>query len=112
MADSNQTATATQSGGSKVKYFRTNIAGLSVVTEPPENVGPGESSPHTVRFTPIWQRWDGEMQKFGYLKTDNEVAIEKCLNDPNVVEVDADEYKKVLADASDGNKPNVRLAAT
>lgn len=92
----------------ETKYFRTPIAGLSVVVEPARD---GEIAPHVVRFTPILERWEGEMQKFGYLKTSNKVAIRKCKEDPNVSEIEAEEYEKVLANADDGNKPNVRRAS-
>ena len=90
------------------KYFRTRIAGLSILTDEPAD---GEVAPETVRFTPIWERYEGEQQRFGYLETDNAVAVEKCLADPNVEEISADEYKKMLKKADDANDVNTKRAA-
>lgn len=104
MPDSNTPAN-TEASSSAFAYFRTHIAGLSVVVGDPKE---DDVAPQTVRFQPVHQRWDGEMQRFGYLKTNNKVAIKKLKADSNVVSIDADEYDKIMERADDASEPNVR----
>lgn len=92
------------------RYFRSTIAGLMLHVAP-ANIEKNEVAPHTVRFTPIFQRWDGEMTKFGYLKTSNKKAIEMCLADPNVSEIDAKEYDLVMDKVDDPKQVNYKRAA-
>lgn len=98
-------AQAPQQPRAALKYYRTNIAGLSVV------VGQAEdqyASPETVRFIPILQRWDGDMQKFGYLATDNAEAIKKLNADHRVVSIDKSEFDGIMERADDDDAPNVK----
>jgi hypothetical protein len=97
-----------QSAAGKMMFFRTRVAGLSIVVAP---AGAGEVAPQMVRFTPISERYEGEQVKFGYLKTNNDVAIAKCLDDPNVEEITGDEYKAIFKKVANDNDPNTRLAA-
>lgn len=87
-----------------LKYYRSRIAGLSVVVGPaPE----GELAPETVRFKPVHQRWDGDMERFGYLKTKNDVAQTILDGDGNVEEIDKDEYDTVMKKAKDESVTSV-----
>lgn len=107
MADNTQPSnTNTTSSGDKAFYFRTRIAGLSVLTGGDDGV-----APHRVRFIPVWERYEGDQVRFGYLKTSKKVAIEKCLSDPNVEEISADEYDRIMEKASSGADPNTKLSA-
>lgn len=82
----------------EVKYFTTRLHGLKVivndqVTDP--------TLVEYVRFTAVKERFQGDNIKVGYLKTDNKVAITKLLNDPNVTEITADEFKKATTKAGE-----------
>lgn len=87
------------------QYFRSIIAGLTVVVDQADGEG---SERKRVRFTPILQRWDGEMQRFGYLKTNDERVIDRLLTDPNVTKIDRDEYTVIMKRADDPTEPNVK----
>lgn len=79
-----------QDEGSSVgtRFYRTMIAGLSVVVANPK----GEVAPETVRFVPFEERVEGSAAKVGYLATDNAVAQQKLAQDDNVEEIDEDSY--------------------
>lgn len=83
----------------ETKYYRSAIAGLSVVVGEPLE---GQTAPQTVRFTPYFYKTDmGEELLHGYLKTSNPVAIEKLENDFNVTEIDQEAFKKYTDVKSD-----------
>ena len=87
------------------KYYRTMIAGLSVVVGEAEE---GDIGPKTVRFTPYEERVDGDRSNVGYLATNNATAISKLAKDYNVEEISEDEYSK----ATDPEvNPKVKRAA-
>jgi hypothetical protein len=74
-------------------YFRSTIAALSVMVadaDPKKN----EVAPKTVRFVPFYEKFEGDTVKVGYLKTSNEVAIKKLLDDFHVTRISQDEYEK------------------
>lgn len=73
------------------KYYKSQISGLTVILGSPKN---GEVEPEKVRFSPFEEKEDGERIKVGYLATDDERAHERLAEDPNVEEIDKDEYKK------------------
>lgn len=75
------------------KYFRSSIAGLEVVIGQPDR-DLGEVAPKTVRFVPYREKEFGDVVKVGYLSTDDTVALKKLLNDPNVTEIEKDEFDK------------------
>jgi hypothetical protein len=106
MAENNDSQN--QSNGKDYKYFRTSIAGLSIQIAPAKQ---GEVAPEMVRFTPILQKWEGEMQKFGYLKTSNKLVIQRCKDDPMVQQVEQSEYESIMERAEDPDEPNVRRVA-
>lgn len=77
---------------SGVKCYRSPIAGLSVQVGEPLD---GQVAPQTVRFEPYEYTSEvGEKLVFGYLKTDNERAIEVLDNDFNATEISEEEYNK------------------
>lgn len=82
-----------------VKYYRSGVAGLEVVVAPPDE-SKGEVAPQTVRFAPYREKEFGDVTKVGYLATDNAVAISKLEGDPNVTEIDQDEYDKATGEGS------------
>lgn len=84
---------------SAVKYYRSSISGLSVEVAPPDE-SKGEVAPQTVRFAPYREKEFGDVTKVGYLATDNKVAQKKLANDPNVTEIDEDEYNKATGEGS------------
>ena len=87
-----------------VKYFRSTVAGLSVVVGYVGDENNDPTSVRLVRFTPYYDTWKGDRIKVGYLETDNKVAIEKLKAVYEVEEIDEAEYKKAVeGDAK--NKP-------
>lgn len=74
-----------------VKFYRSEIHGLSVVVGDPED---GQVAPQTIRFEPYWVELKGRegRVKMGYLKTDDGTAIKKLSLDPNVVEISESEF--------------------
>lgn len=88
----------------KTKYFRSKIAGLSVVVDQtPEE---GQIAPQIVKFTAYRERIFGDETKVGYLATDNARAIELLTADPSVEAITKKEY-----DASTDVENGARLAA-
>lgn len=75
------------------KYYRSRLSGLSVVVGEVDPIHPAEH-PQTERFVPYVEKFEGEKVYVGYLKTTNSVAQEKLANDPNVEEIDKDEFEK------------------
>ena len=59
------------------KYYKSKIAGLSVVVGEPL---PDEVAPQLVQFQQYRERFQGDEVKVGYLETDNEVA-QKALSE-------------------------------
>lgn len=108
MADAdNQNETTAKKSKGNFRYFKTQIAALSVL------VGYSEEGQHvapkTVRFEPIEHPDEfGNAVREGFLKTDDSVAIKKCLDDYNCVEIEPEEYDKVMKLVNDPNKPNVK----
>lgn len=94
MADNNSAQT---------KYYRTRIAGLSVVVGELDPTK-GEVAPPVVRFEAFEERFQGDKTSVGYLATDNMVAIKKLAKDGNVEEISEKEYKE----ATDEEKGAVR----
>lgn len=82
-----------------VKYYRSSISGLSVEIAPPDT-SKGEVAPQTVRFAPYREKEFGDVTKVGYLATDNPVAQGKLENDPNVTEIEQEEYDKATGEGS------------
>lgn len=76
-----------------MKYFRTNIAGLSVEIDSPDRQK-GEVAPKVIRFKQYVERVNGDQCRVGYLATDNDVAIKKLSSDYNVSEISKDEFEK------------------
>lgn len=78
-----------------VRFFRTEIHGLSVVIGDPEE---GEVAPQMLRFEPYWVEMKGRAGriKMGYLKTDDGTAIKKLSSDANVVEISESEYTEAI----------------
>lgn len=96
-----------QSG--KMKYYRTRIAGLSVqVGDAPsdEDKEKGTVAPPVVRFEAFEERHQGDKVVFGYLATDNLVAIRKLAKDGNVEQISEKDYN----DATDLEKGAKRAA--
>ena len=96
-----------QSG--KMKYYRTRIAGLSVqVGDAPsdEDKEKGTVAPPVVRFEAFEERHQGDKVVFGYLATDNLVAIKKLAKDGNVEQISEKDYN----DATDLEKGAKRAA--
>jgi hypothetical protein len=92
----------------KKRYFRTHIAGLSVVVGKPK----GDSLfAETVRFRPVaYVNSFGNTDVKGFLATDNPVAIEKCVNDPYVEEISASDFKDVMKQARDESNVQVKFS--
>lgn len=90
MADQNNSSN--QSAGTK--FFRTNIAGLTVVTGEvnAEDAEAGRVAPPSVRFEAFEERVRGDKVVVGYLATDNAVAIKKLVKDPNVETITEKEF--------------------
>lgn len=100
---------APTSGTAKTKrYFRSNIAGLSIHVAPAKE---DEVAPHTVRFTPIFMQRNGDDVKVGFLATSNKTAIARCEDDANITEITQDEYDEVMAKVEDPDEPNVKRAS-
>lgn len=90
---------------SSKRYFRTPIAGLSVVVDSPDE---GQVVPKTVRFTPyVYKTEVGEELLFGYLETDNKKAIAALEVDSNVTEIDQESFEKY----TDLDNERIRKAA-
>lgn len=82
---------------SKVHYYRSKLSGLSVIVGGATSDNP---EPQYVRFNAFLEKEAGDPIKVGYLATDNEIAIERLAQDPNVEEIDQSEYKKCTDDTS------------
>lgn len=82
----------------ELKYYRTELTGLSVVVGDPEE---GQVAPQTVRFVPYNYQTDFEVVTRGYLATDNEVAIKKLDNDPNVTSITKEDFDKYTNEEND-----------
>jgi hypothetical protein len=82
-----------------VKYYKSNIAGLSVEIGAPD-YDKGEVAPKQVRFQPYREKVFGDSVKVGYLSTDNVAAQKKLENDPNVAEIQQAEYDKATGEGS------------
>lgn len=106
-SQSNQGSSSSQSNSGSsdpgTRYFRTTIAGLSVVIGDPKK---GEVAPEMVRFSTFEERVRGDKVYVGYLETDNMVAIKKLVKDGNVEEIKASEFKE-STDVEKGAKPAV-----
>lgn len=90
---------------SGTKYYRSPIAGLSVVVNEPQD---GQVGLETERFVPYEYTSEvGEKLLFGYLETDNPRAIEVLSKDFNATEIDADEFRKY----TDVENKKIRRAA-
>ena len=77
---------------STLKYFRSQIPGLSVQIAPVEA---GDVAPKTLRFIPYRYISDmGEDLYFGYLATDNARALEIFATDSNVTEISQEDFEK------------------
>lgn len=82
-----------------LRYFKTSIAGLSIVVAPPSG---NAVAPQTVRFEPfLVEGFGGLMNRVGYLATSDARAIKKCEDDSNVTEVDQEEYDVIVSCADD-----------
>lgn len=92
MADQN--SSTSQTAGTK--YFRTNIAGLTVVIGEVDakDAEAGRVAPPSVRFEAFEERVRGDKVVVGYLATDNAVAIKKLAKDPNVESISEKEYSE------------------
>lgn len=114
MADQNENQTQTppqnnSSADSKLKYFKSRIAGLSVQAAAP---GKNDVAPKRERFTPILVQIRGEDTKLGLLKTSDSRVIQLCMEDPEVQTITKDEYEQYFSDADDPDQPNVRRVAS
>jgi hypothetical protein len=83
----------------KLHYYRSGIAGLEVVVGPPDE-DKGEVAPQTVRFAPYREKEFGDVTKVGYLATDNAKAVKALESDPDVTEIDQDEFDKATGEGS------------
>lgn len=78
------------------KYFRTRLLGLKVVVGDPKTED-GEVAPQFVTFSAYKEKLiNGEEVKYALLATDNEVALEKLKDDPNVEEIQKNEYDSLV----------------
>lgn len=84
----------------EVKYFRSSISGLTVITGDvtAEDAEKGDVAPKSVRFSPFEERVRGEKVVVGYLSTDNMTAIKKLATDPNVEEIKQKEFDEATGD--------------
>ena len=83
------------------KYYRTEIAGLAVHVAPPD-ASKGEVAPHKVRFTAYEVKDSfGDVRKYGYLETDNEVAQKKLAKTSEVVELKEADYNEQMKKAKE-----------
>jgi hypothetical protein len=73
----------------KMRYYRTNIAGLKVVVGSPEG---NDVAPQTVDFVQYSEMWQGDPVRVGYLATDNPVAQKHLKADNNVDEINEEAY--------------------
>lgn len=76
------------------KFYRSRIAGLKVLIKDAVNFDP--TTIEYVRFSPVKEKFEGDLIKVGYLKTDNKIAIEKLATDVNVSEITEEEYEKAV----------------
>lgn len=83
------------------KYYKSRIAGLSVVVGDPL---PDEVAPQLVQFQQYRERYQGDEIKVGYLETDNEVAQKALSKDFNVEEIKKEDFEK----ATDPKDPQVK----
>lgn len=77
----------------KLKYYKSCLSGLSVVVGEHDPAHPGDA-PKSIRFVPYVEKFEGDKVYVGYLATQNEVAHTKLAVDPNVEEIDKDEFEK------------------
>lgn len=77
----------------KPKYYRSRLSGLQVVVGEADPARPAEA-PKAIRFVPYVEKFEGDKVYVGYLVTTNEVAQAKLANDPNVEEIDKEEFEK------------------
>lgn len=82
--------------GDDYKFYKSSLVpGLSVqIGDEPER----DEIPQRVRFTPysFFIEEKGETVQVGYLATDESDAIEVLADDPNVEEIDENEYREAL----------------
>lgn len=106
MAENN--TSNTNNSSAQMKYFRTHIAGLTVVTGTvtAEDAEKGNVAPPSVRFQAYEEKRQGDKVVVGYLATDNLVAIKKLAKDGNVESISEKEYN----DATDEEKGAKRAA--
>lgn len=105
---------STEEDSSDTMYYRSRIAGLSVVVGSPDPTK-GEVAHPTVDFVPYWEELKGVegRVKVGYLKTDNGSAIKKLNEDINVEQISKEEYEdatKTVLDAAGQQIAGIRAA--
>lgn len=78
------------------RYYRSSIPGLAVSLS--ESDDRSEVGVDEVRFKPfqLWDEKKGEHYKVGLLATDEPEVIEVLEEDSNVVEIEQDEYEKLI----------------
>lgn len=92
-ADAAKAAGQQNRSSNGLSYFKSRaIPGLSVVVG---KVPKGQVAHESVRFTPYVIKPEvGDEVTIGFLKTDNQRAIEILREDVNVAEIDKDEFEK------------------
>lgn len=82
-----------------MKYYRSTIAGLGfqVSESDPEN----PVAPEVVRFTPYFERFQGDRVRVGYLQTADAKLQKRLADDPNVEEISASDHKKATGDKAE-----------
>lgn len=78
--------------GSKLSYFKTDVAGLRLM------VDGGDTKegrmPEYVRFEPHFETYQGDRVRVGYLATDNAKAIKMAKEDYTVEQISKEDYEK------------------
>ena len=58
----------------------------------------GETQAPSVQFVPFEEKWEGDKVYVGYLETDNATAQKILANDPNVEEIEKDQYERATGE--------------
>lgn len=79
------------------KFYRSRLSGLSVLVKAHKQ---DATLNQVVRFVPYSEKYQGDDVKVGYLKTNVSQVIEILENDPNVEEIQQQEFEKATGKGS------------
>jgi len=93
----------------KTHFYKSRLAGLSVVVDNDRDNQDPTTALEQVRFVPYEEKFQGDIVRTGYLKTSDPRAVKILATDSNVEEISEDEFKQATDTERDKN-PAKRVA--